>query len=107
MKTMMNFRKPFVAALATVIFAACSAPHDPVAGAARSETGNDIIKINVGTGSMDYEKVSIKGHDCWIRYWSTKYGTGSDILHIEDLCGKCSGKSGESGDPGDGSTLDY
>lgn len=93
--------------IATAMLVSCSAPHDPVAGATRSETGNDIITINVGARNLDYEKVSIKDHDCWIRYWSTKYGTGSDILHIEDLCGKCSGKSEESGDPGDGDTLDY
>lgn len=94
--------------IAAAVLASCSMPHDPVSGETRSATGNDIITIDIGTtNDLKYEKVSIKGHDCWIRYWEAKYGTGSDILHIEDLCGKCSGKSEESGDLGDGDTLDY
>ena len=108
MKTMMNFKKPLVAALAAAIFAACTAPHDPIAGETSSETGNDIITIDIGTKNFKYEKVTIKDHECWIRYWETKYGTGSDLLHIEDLCDKCSEKSmAGRGDSGDGDALDY
>jgi len=94
--------KKLITACMAVMLASCMVRHDPVAGETRSETGNDIITIDIGTKNFKYEKVTIKDHECWIRYWETKYGTGSDLLHIEDLCDKCSEKSmagrGDSGD---------
>lgn len=100
--------KKLITACMAVMLASCTVRHDPIAGETRSETGNDIITIDIGTKDIKYEKITIKDHDCWIRFWETKYGTGSDILHIEDLCGKCAGKSmAGRGDSGDDDTLDY
>jgi len=100
--------KKLITACMAVMMASCGVPHDPVSGETRSETGNDIITISTGIKDFRYEKVTIKGHECWIRCWETKYGTGSDILHIEDLCGKCAGKSAAGrGDSGDNGTLNY
>lgn len=108
MMTILNFRKLLAVVLTSIIFAACTTRHDPVVGETCSETGNNIITIDIGTKNLKYEKVIIKGHECWIRTWSTKYGTGSDILHIKDLCDKCTGKSvTKRGDSGDDDALDY
>lgn len=37
----------------------------------------------------EYHKVSLNGHNIYQYIFTTYYGRGSDILHIENMCEKC------------------
>lgn len=49
---------------------------------------NEYINVN----GCDYYKVKLGKHDMYQYTFSTYYGKGSDIIHLDDLCEYCSGK---------------
>ena len=53
-----------------------------------TQKGTYYISIN----GCKYYKVKLKEHDVYQYIFSTYTGTGSDIIHLEDMCEKCKNK---------------
>lgn len=53
-----------------------------------TQKGTYYISIN----GCKYYKVNLNGHDVYQYTYSTYLDTGSDIIHLEDMCEKCKNK---------------
>ena len=66
-----------------VLLASCHERRETVIEHVKSTSA--YLNIN----NCKYYKVNLNGHDIYQYTFSTYYGRGSDILHIEDMCEKC------------------
>jgi hypothetical protein len=70
-----------------MLIAACEPSKKTDAKECISE-GETYLVIN----GCKYFKIKIGEHDVYQYTWEAKYGTGSDIIHFEDMCDYCKNK---------------
>ena len=81
-------KKILITLFATILLASCIERENTTAVEHTTQKGTYYININ----GCKYYKVKLKEHDVYQYIFSTYTGTGSDIIHLEDMCEKCKNK---------------
>lgn len=81
-------KKILITLFATILLVSCIERENTTAVEHTTQKGTYYININ----GCKYYKVNLNGHDVYQYTYSTFYGKGSDIIHLEDMCEKCKNK---------------
>ena len=83
-------KKIFLVLFSICIFASCEDERTPSSTnvSMMNNYNYSFIRINSEGKNFDYEKIKLNGHNFLFRWWETKYGRGSDLVHDPD-CKKC------------------